>query len=151
MIFLIIYILTQSPNATRNGAKFGRSLFRRKTRMTYLGKLPSIKLLGTLIPFVGLRFTELCSDWSKSFFMIFKLSVSFKTSNFSFYQTLMSVHSDKQCTVKKKCFSFLVFDIKIGFLEIKVSLIRKSRLSVMQNQHCCYCQNKDFLSCQPEK
>ena len=49
--------------------------------MTYLGKLPSIKLLGTLIPFFRLRFTELRSDWSKRYLRDFRAFWSFKRSN----------------------------------------------------------------------
>ena len=40
--------------------------------MIYVGQLPSKKLLGTLIPFFRLRFTELCSDWSKRYFRDFR-------------------------------------------------------------------------------
>ena len=69
-------ILTQTPNATRNGAKLDGSLFCRKTWMIYFRQLPSTKLLGTLIPFFRLRFTELCSDWLKTLFSWF--SCSFK-------------------------------------------------------------------------
>ena len=66
-----IPILTQTPNATRNGAKFDRSLFCRKTSMIYVGQLPSTNLLGTLIPFFRLWLTELSSDWSKGYFRDF--------------------------------------------------------------------------------
>ena len=38
----------------------------------------------------------------------------------------MSVHSHKQCLVKKYCFSFLVFHINFQCNDIEVSLTRKS-------------------------
>ena len=38
-----VFILNQTPSATRNGTKFGRSLFCRKTWMAYVGQLPSSK------------------------------------------------------------------------------------------------------------
>ena len=54
-VFILKLILTQTPNAAQNGAKFDRSLFCRKTWMIYVGQLPLTKLLGTLIPFFPLR------------------------------------------------------------------------------------------------
>ena len=39
--------------------------------MTYVGQLPSTELLGTLINFFPIRFAELYSDWSMSYFREF--------------------------------------------------------------------------------
>ena len=58
-------------------------------------------------------------------FVSFMLSVSFENSTVSFYYSLTSVHSDKQFSVKKYCFSLLVFNIKIGIVDNEVSLTRK--------------------------
>ena len=48
LIYICIYILTQTPKATRNGAKFDRNIFRRKTSMTYVGLLKSIKTFAAI-------------------------------------------------------------------------------------------------------
>ena len=83
------YILNQTPNTIRNGAKFSRSLFHtcRKTWMTYVGQLPWTKRLRVMIPFYRLRLTELCSDWSKSSRSTFK-----STFTFQMYGSLLQVY-----------------------------------------------------------
>ena len=69
-------------------------------------------------------------------FVIFILSGSSKKSNVSFYHSLTSVHSDRQCLVK---YSASVSSYsKIGFIDIEVPLT-KSPFRVMQNQHRCKC------------
>ena len=122
----ISYILTQTPNATRNWVKFERSLFRRKTWMIYVGQLSSTKLLGTLIPFFRSGSLSCVLIGQNTIFLIFVLSVSFKKSNLSFCHSLTSVCSDKQCLVQNYRFSSVVFHIKIGCTDIETSFTRKS-------------------------
>ena len=65
-------ILPQTPNATRNGAKFDRNIFRRKS-LDDIGWSTTVnKTLQPLISFFRLWFTELCSDWSKRYFHDFR-------------------------------------------------------------------------------
>ena len=70
--------------------------------MTYIGQLPSTQLSGTLIPFFRLRFTELCSDWSKRYFCVSRTFCEFYKSDISFNHSLKSVYLDKLYLVKKQ-------------------------------------------------
>ena len=65
------YILSQTPNATQNEAEFDRNKFSRRTKMINISQQQPINILKQKIFVCQLEFTELCSDWSKSYFRNF--------------------------------------------------------------------------------
>ena len=82
---------TKTPNAKRNGLKFGSNLFRRKTRMTYVGELHPINLFITRIP-SGYSSLNCVLIGQNTIIAISVLSGSFERFFFfSFYRTLTSV------------------------------------------------------------
>ena len=69
-------------------------------------------------------------------------------SNFSFCHSYTSIPTDIQCLVKKYCLSSLVFNVKIGFNDIGVSLIRKY---IQSNAKKSSVKTRDFHSCLTKK
>ena len=71
------YILTQTPNATRNVAEIYRNKFCRQTKLIAVSQKWSTNILKPLVIFYRLGITELCSDWSKRYFPIFRVFLTF--------------------------------------------------------------------------
>ena len=73
----LLSILPQTPNATRNVTEIYRNKFCRQTSLIEVSQKWSPNMLKPLIIFYRLGITELCSDWSKRYFPIFRVFLTF--------------------------------------------------------------------------
>ena len=96
-----VNILTQTPNATRNVAEFYRNKFCRQTKLIAVSQKWPTNILKPLFSFYRLGITELCFDWSKRYFPIFRVFLAFDDHGFAFHNSVTFFHSGKRCCMGK--------------------------------------------------